>query len=66
MSIGFFIIGGIIFVIYVYLTMWNIVYSSKKQRQENYPNLGSEGANEPTKIDKKLEYIFMPKNSILR
>jgi len=53
MSIGFFIIGGIVFVAYMYLTFWNIVYSSKKQRQENYPNLGSEGADEPTGFSKK-------------
>ena len=39
MSIGFFIIGGIIFLVYVFLTMWNIFYSGKKQREENYPNL---------------------------
>jgi len=62
MNIGFFIFGGIIFAIYIYLTLWNIVYSSKKQRQENYPNLGSEGADEPTKLDKKLEDIFLNKS----
>jgi len=46
MSIGFFIVGGIIFSVYMYLTIWNIFYSNKKQRQENYPNLGSEGCDE--------------------
>ncbi len=30
-----FIIGFIIFVIYVYFLIWNIFYSSKKQREEN-------------------------------
>tara|TARA_B100001173_G_C16019831_1_gene561504 strand:+ start:1074 stop:1241 length:168 start_codon:yes stop_codon:yes gene_type:complete len=39
MSIGFFITGGIIFAIYMALMIWNIVYSSKKQQEENYPNL---------------------------
>lgn len=39
MSISFFIIGGIIFLIYMCLTFWNIFYSNKKQREENYPNL---------------------------
>jgi hypothetical protein len=39
MSIGFFITGGIIFLIYIFFTMWNIFYSGKKQREENYPNL---------------------------
>ncbi len=38
MNLGFFIIGGIIFAVYMYFTMWNIFYSSKKQREENYPN----------------------------
>jgi CHASE3 domain sensor protein len=38
MSIGFFIGGGIIFAIYAGLTFWNIIYSSKKQKEENYPN----------------------------
>ena len=39
MSIGFFITGGIIFAIYMGLMIWNIVYSSKKQQEENYPNI---------------------------
>ena len=30
-----FIIGFIIFVIYVYFLIWNIFYSNKKQREEN-------------------------------
>jgi hypothetical protein len=38
MSIGFFIVGGVIFAVYMYFTLWNIFYSSKKQREENYPN----------------------------
>ncbi|TXE15504.1 hypothetical protein ES692_16450 [Psychroserpens burtonensis] len=39
MNIGFFLIGGIIFAIYIGLTFYNIFYSNKKQREENYPNL---------------------------
>ncbi|MFT7050957.1 MAG: hypothetical protein ACJAZK_001557 [Psychroserpens sp.] len=39
MNIGFFLIGGIIFSIYIGLTFYNIFYSNKKQREENYPNL---------------------------
>ena len=38
MNLGFFIIGGIIFAIYMALTLWNIVYSAKKQKKENYPD----------------------------
>jgi hypothetical protein len=39
MSIGFFIVGAIIFAIYMFFTIWNIIYSSKKQKEENYPNI---------------------------
>lgn len=49
MSIGFFIIGGIIFAIYIVLTIWNINYSAKQSKLQNYPNFGSEGTNEPEK-----------------
>lgn len=47
MSIGFFIVGGIIFAVYVYLMIWNINHSAKTSKKENYPNLGSEGTDEP-------------------
>jgi hypothetical protein len=39
MNLGFFIIGAIIFFVYIGLTFWNIFYSHKKQIEENYPNL---------------------------
>ena len=39
MNKGVIFIGGIIFAVYIYLTFWNIFYSHKKQREENYPNL---------------------------
>lgn len=35
MGLAMFIIGFIIFVIYVYFLIWNIFYSNKKQRDEN-------------------------------
>lgn len=38
MSIGFFIVGGVIFSFYVYFLIWNIFYSARKQREENYPS----------------------------
>ena len=38
MSGGFFIIGGVIFSIYVYFTIWNINTSAKLNKEENYPN----------------------------
>ena len=38
-----FIVGFIIFGVYMYLTIWNIFYSSRKQREENYPDLNGMG-----------------------
>tara|TARA_B100000795_G_scaffold265368_1_gene247106 strand:+ start:696 stop:818 length:123 start_codon:yes stop_codon:yes gene_type:complete len=38
MNIGFFIVGGLIFSIYMGLTIWNIIYSNRKQKEENYPD----------------------------
>jgi|TARA_R110002153_G_scaffold159059_1_gene311208 hypothetical protein len=55
MNIGMFIIGGIIFSIYMYFTLWNIFYSSKKQRKENYPGYryrpSSMGGSSPDNMD---------------
>jgi hypothetical protein len=54
MNIGFFLIGGIIFFIYIALTCWNIFYSHRKQREENYPNLKKNQAanlNAPSQAD---------------
>ena len=38
-----FIVGFIIFSLYMYVTIWSIFYNSKKQREENYPNLTGMG-----------------------
>jgi len=38
MNIGFFIVGAVIFATYMGLTIFNIIYSNRKQREENYPN----------------------------
>ena len=43
MSISFFIVGAIIFSIYLFFMFYNIIYSNKKQREENYPNLDDSG-----------------------
>ena len=43
MSISFFIVGAVIFSIYLALMFWNIVYSNKKQSEENYPNIDKNG-----------------------
>ncbi len=37
MNLGFFIIGGLIFSVYIYFTIWNIFYGARKQTEENDP-----------------------------
>ena len=37
MNIGFFIVGAVIFATYMGLTVYNIIYSNRKQREDNYP-----------------------------
>ncbi len=39
MSVSFFIVGGVIFAIYLFLMFWNVINSNKKQKKENYPNI---------------------------
>ncbi len=39
MNIAMFIIGFFIFITYMILLVWNIFYSSKKQKEENYPDI---------------------------
>tara|TARA_B100000795_G_scaffold64672_1_gene43776 strand:- start:7445 stop:7609 length:165 start_codon:yes stop_codon:yes gene_type:complete len=54
MNLGFFIIGAIIFSVYIGLTFWNIFYSNKKQKEENYPNLNENttvNVNAPSEQD---------------
>ena len=43
MSIGFFIVGAVIFSVYVYFLIWSIFYHNKKQQEENYPTLDGMG-----------------------
>ena len=43
MSLSMFIVGCVIFTAYLYFLIWNIFWSSKKQREENYPNLNGMG-----------------------
>ena len=38
-----FIIGFIIFSVYIALMVWSIFYNSRKQQEENYPNLTGMG-----------------------
>ena len=43
MSPTMFIVGTIIFGVYMYFLIWNIFYSARKQREENYPGLTGMG-----------------------
>lgn len=43
MSLTMFIVGFVIFSVYLYFLIWNIFWSSKKQREENYPGLDGMG-----------------------
>ena len=45
MSISFFIVGAVIFSIYLFFMFYNIIYSNKKQREENYPNVDDKGVS---------------------
>ncbi len=57
MSLEFFIIGGIIFMVYVNLMLWNIKYSAKQSKKENYPNLGSTDSSK--EIKERLIFIVL-------
>ena len=50
MNIGFILIGGVIFAAYLGLMVWNIVYSSKKQQEENYPNVDLDKSDDDSDI----------------
>lgn len=64
MSIGFFIVGGLIFGVYMYFTLWNIFYSSKKQREENYPTLGDLNRSDVTDMDGMGNFSRFPTDDI--
>jgi hypothetical protein len=49
MSPTMFIVGTVIFGVYLYFLVWNIFYSAKKQREENYPSLT--GMGDPVDYD---------------
>lgn len=53
MNIAFFLIGGVIFSIYIALTFYNIFYSNQKQREENYPNMKKDLNSPFVDTDKK-------------
>ena len=38
MNLAMFIVGAVIFSVYVAFLMWNIFYNHSKNKEENYPN----------------------------
>ncbi len=56
MNIAMFIVGFFIFVTYAVLLVWNIFYSARKNKEENYPDyyarykLGSSGKKSNAKV----------------
>ena len=52
MNIVMFIVGAIIFSIYVGFLVWNIFYNHNKNREENYPGYYTRH-NQPEDKDKK-------------
>jgi len=53
-----FIVGTVIFAVYLYFLIWNIFYSAKKQREENYPGLT--GMGDPVDYDGMGNYGRFP------
>ena len=41
MSLVFFGVGFLLFSIYLIFLVWNIIYNGKKQKEQNYPNIGN-------------------------
>ena len=55
MNLGFFIMGGLIFSVYIYFTIWNIFYGARKQREENYPNYYDRHGRQPMADDMDMD-----------
>lgn len=51
MSLVFFGVGFLLFSIYLIFLIWNIVYNGKKQKEQNYPNLGSSSSSDNIDLD---------------
>lgn len=62
MSITMFIVGAVIFTVYLYFLIWNIFWSSKKQREENYPGLT--GMGDPIDYDGMGNYGRFPESNM--
>lgn len=66
MSLGMFVVGFIIFSAYMYLMIWNIFYSARKQREENYPNLTGMGQKRMESFGYKKKYSRVKKRKVER
>ncbi len=52
-----FLVGAIIFSVYVAFLIWNIFYSARKSREENYPNFTLTGRPKYSKYKNKKETV---------
>ena len=60
MSVAMFIVGFCIFTAYVGFLIWNIFYSARKNKEENYPNYYARHGyphNRASKIKPKKEEV---------
>ena len=55
-----FIVGFVIFSAYMYLMIWNIFYSARKQREENYPDLNGMGNTINSGVGSKERFKIEP------
>jgi len=61
-----FVVGFIIFGAYMYLMIWNIFYSARKQREENYPNLTGMGQKRMQSFEYRKNYSKVKKRKVER
>lgn len=67
MSYTFFLVGGVIFAVYTWFTLWIIFNQNKKQREEDYPNIADnidmDGHGNYGRIpNKKAKYVSKRSN----
>jgi len=64
MNVAMFIVGFVIFSVYIYFTIWNIFTSARKSREENYPYYSRHGQVDNIDMDGHGNYgRFTPKNN---
>ena len=61
-----FIIGAIIFSVYLYLMIWSIYYNARKQQEENYPSLTGTGQKRMESFGYRKKYSRVKKRKVER